>query len=111
MSKKNKFHKIYVILSCILVVGFIIRLVYLYFLKDTVYFNPLLMDKHDQKTFIIWAQQILKHPWYVDGKPLGRNVAGDTVWRPADAGFYEVQVVDEAGLTTRARVRVLSPDK
>jgi len=69
VSKKNKFHKIYVILSCILVVGFIIRLIYLYFLKDTVYFNPLLMDKHDQKTFIIWAQQILKHPWYVDGKP------------------------------------------
>ncbi|MCM8817970.1 MAG: glycosyltransferase family 39 protein [Candidatus Omnitrophica bacterium] len=25
------------------------------------------MDKHDQKTFILWAEQILKHPFYVDG--------------------------------------------
>ena len=57
------------------------------------------------------AQGRGKLAWYVDGKPLPRNVAGDTVWRPADAGFYEVKVVDEAGLTTRARVRVMAPDK
>lgn len=66
-------------------------------------------DEHT--SFVLSAQGRGKLAWYVDGKPLPRNVAGDTVWRPADAGFYEVKVVDEAGLTTRARVRVMAPDK
>ncbi|HNS32924.1 MAG TPA: glycosyltransferase family 39 protein, partial [bacterium] len=61
-------NKKHVILLLILLAGFILRLVYLYYLKDTVFFAPLLMDKHDQKTFMIWAQQILKNPWLVDGK-------------------------------------------
>jgi membrane carboxypeptidase/penicillin-binding protein PbpC len=52
-------------------------------------------DEHT--SFVLAAQGRGRLAWYVDGKPLGRNVAGDTVWRPADAGFYEVQVVDEAG--------------
>lgn len=68
MPKKIKSSKIYLALFAILAAGLILRLIYLYFLKDTVFFNPLLMDKHDQKTFILWAQQILKHPWHVDGK-------------------------------------------
>ncbi|MGB9677627.1 MAG: glycosyltransferase family 39 protein, partial [Candidatus Ratteibacteria bacterium] len=37
-------------------------------MKDTVYFDPYIMDKHDQKTFILWAEEILKHPFFVDGK-------------------------------------------
>jgi penicillin-binding protein 1C len=49
--------------------------------------------------------------WYVDGKALGRNVAGDAVWRPGQAGFYELHVVDEAGRTAKSRVRVMSPDQ
>jgi len=57
-----------ILLFLILFSGLIIRLVYLYFFKDTVFFNPYLMDKHDQKTFILWAETILKHPFYVDGK-------------------------------------------
>ncbi|MGC8977387.1 MAG: glycosyltransferase family 39 protein [Candidatus Ratteibacteria bacterium] len=52
----------------ILFLGFIIRVVYLFYLKDTVYFDPYIMDKHDQKTFILWAEEILKHPFFVDGK-------------------------------------------
>lgn len=54
-------------LGLILLLGLTIRIVYLFFLKDTVYFDPYIMDKHDQKTFILWAEQILKHPFYVDG--------------------------------------------
>jgi len=48
--------------------AFVIRILYLFFLKDTVFFDPYIMDKHDQKTFILWAEEILKHPFYVDGK-------------------------------------------
>lgn len=56
------------ILLGILVAAFLIRLIYLFQFRDTVFFDPLLMDKHDQKTFMLWARQILEHPWYVDGK-------------------------------------------
>jgi 4-amino-4-deoxy-L-arabinose transferase-like glycosyltransferase len=56
------------VLFVILFFAFLLRISYLYFLKDTVYFDPYIMDKHDQKTFIIWAEEILKHPFYVDGK-------------------------------------------
>jgi penicillin-binding protein 1C len=64
----------------------------------------------EHTSFVLSAQGRGKLVWYVDGKPLARNVAGDTVWRPADAGFYVVQVVDEAGRATKARVRVMSPE-
>ncbi|MCM8807237.1 MAG: glycosyltransferase family 39 protein [Candidatus Omnitrophica bacterium] len=57
-----------ILVGVILFCGFIIRLVYLIFLKNTVYFDPYIMDKHDQKTFILWAEDILRHPFYVDGK-------------------------------------------
>ena len=62
-KKKEK-----IILLTILLAGLLIRLIYLYFFKDTVFLNPYLMDKHDQKTFILWAEKILRHPFYVDGK-------------------------------------------
>lgn len=64
----------------------------------------------EHTSFVLSAQGHGKLTWYVDGKPLARNVAGDTVWRPGDTGFYEVKVVDDAGRTTKARVRILSPD-
>jgi len=62
-KKRNK-----KILFIILLLGFLIRIIYLYFFKDTVFFNPYLMDKFDQKTFILWAEEIIKHPFWVDGK-------------------------------------------
>jgi penicillin-binding protein 1C len=43
--------------------------------------------------------------WYVDGAPL-RGEAGGVIWRPAAAGFYRVTVVDAAGRSAEARVRV-----
>jgi 4-amino-4-deoxy-L-arabinose transferase-like glycosyltransferase len=51
----------------VLIAGFILRLLYLHYFKDTVFFNPFLLDRHDQKTFILWAQQILQNPLYVQG--------------------------------------------
>jgi len=68
MLKGVKSSRANLILPAILLAGLIIRLVYLYYFRDTVFFNPVLMDKHDQKTFFIWAQQILNNPWHVDGK-------------------------------------------
>jgi len=41
--------------------------------------------------------------WYVDGAPLG-----DTLWRPSRPGFYRLEVVDRAGRSAAATVRVLS---
>jgi penicillin-binding protein 1C len=60
-------------------------------------------------SYVLSAEGHGRLAWYVDGKPLGRNVAGDAVWRPGQAGFYELLVVDEAGRTARSRVRVMSP--
>ena len=60
-------------------------------------------------SYVLSAEGHGRLAWYVDGKPLGRNVAGDAVWRPAEAGFYELHVVDQAGRTAKARVRVMSP--
>ena len=56
-----------IILISILTIGFVIRLSTLVQLSSTALFNPVCMDKHDQKTFHLWAQSILKHPFYVDG--------------------------------------------
>ena len=50
-----------------------------------------------------------KLAWYVDGKALSRNVAGDAVWRPNDPGFYELFVVDDAGRSAKSRVRIMMP--
>lgn len=61
-------------------------------------------------SFVLSAQGRGRLTWYVDGVALGRNVAGDAVWQPAEDGFYQLRVVDEAGRTSRARVRVMSPD-
>lgn len=68
-KQKNKSHESKILLVIVLFSGLIVRYVYLYFFKDTPYFNPFLMDGYDQKTFILWAQDILKNPWYVNGAP------------------------------------------
>lgn len=56
-----------IIITCILIIGFVIRISALVQLSSTAFFNPICMDKHDQKTFHLWAQSVLKHPFYVDG--------------------------------------------
>jgi penicillin-binding protein 1C len=48
--------------------------------------------------------------WYVDGVPVRPDgVNGQSIWRPANPGFYRVTVVDAAGHEAQARVRVKGP--
>ena len=65
---KKKYKITNLLFGIILLFGFILRCVYLYYFKDSAYFNPFLMDGYDQKTFILWAQQILQHP-FAKGDP------------------------------------------
>ncbi len=64
-------------------------------------------DEH--RDFVLAAEGHGKLNWYADGHPLGRNVAGEPVWRPAAAGFYTLAVVDRDGRTAKARVRIKTP--
>lgn len=64
----------------------------------------------DHRSFVLAAEGRGPLAWYVEGDPVRRNSAGDAVWRPEEPGFYALAVVDAAGLTTRTRVRVRSPD-
>ena len=64
----------------------------------------------EHTSFVLSAQGRGRLAWYVDGRPLGRNVAGDAVWRPGQEGFYTLSVVDAAGLTAKSQVRVMSPE-
>jgi len=64
----------------------------------------------EHTSFVLSAEGRGRLAWYVDGKPLGRNVAGDAVWRPSLAGFYVLSVVDDAGRTAKSHVRVMSPE-
>lgn len=62
-----KIRKRNLLLPSILLAGFIIRCIYLYYFKDSVFFNPYLLEGYDQRTFILWAKDILAHPWHVSG--------------------------------------------
>lgn len=56
--------------------------------------------------FVLAAQGQSEVNWYADGAPVGRNAVGDAVWYPNGPGFYLVEVVDQAGRRSRARVRI-----
>ncbi|MGK0267091.1 MAG: penicillin-binding protein 1C [Maricaulis sp.] len=56
--------------------------------------------------FVLAAQGQSAVNWYADGVPVGRNAVGDAVWYPGGPGFYVVEVVDQAGRRSRARVRI-----
>ena len=65
----------------------------------------------EHTSFTLVAEGHGRLAWYIDGKPLQRNVAGDAVWRPREPGFYNLSVVDHAGRTAKSRVRVMTPDR
>ncbi|MEO1253118.1 MAG: penicillin-binding protein 1C [Pseudomonadota bacterium] len=48
--------------------------------------------------------------WYVDGTPVDEN-DGRALWRPESGGFFDVVVVDRAGQSSRAKVRVRLADR
>ena len=56
--------------------------------------------------FVLAAQGQSAVSWYADGEPVGRNALGDAVWYPDGPGFYLVEVVDDDGRRSRARVRI-----
>jgi penicillin-binding protein 1C len=64
----------------------------------------------EHTAFTLAAEGHGRLAWYVDGRPLSRNVAGETVWRPREAGFYELRVVDPSGRTARTHVRIKTPE-
>jgi penicillin-binding protein 1C len=45
--------------------------------------------------------------WYVDGAPVSSDGAGQTIWRPSGPGFFRIVAVDETGLQSAVRVRVV----
>ncbi len=50
-----------------------------------------------------------EHRWYVNGEPVSREAtSGRHLWRPDEAGFYDIVVVDGAGRSARAKVRVVA---
>ncbi|MDP3736945.1 MAG: penicillin-binding protein 1C [Hyphomonadaceae bacterium] len=67
--------------------------------------------KDDEHTsFVLAAEGHGRLAWYVDGKPLVRNVTGDPIWRPREPGFYDLSVVDPNGRTAKSRVRIKTPE-
>jgi penicillin-binding protein 1C len=64
----------------------------------------------EHTSFVLAAEGHGRLAWYVDGRPLVRNVAGDAVWRPREPGFYDLRVVDPKGRTARSRVRIKTPE-
>jgi penicillin-binding protein 1C len=44
--------------------------------------------------------------WYVEGRPLDTDAAGQAIWKPAAPGFYRLEVMDTEGRKAKARVRI-----
>jgi penicillin-binding protein 1C len=72
--------------------------------------NAEVWSDSEHRSFVLAAEGHGRLSWYVDGQPLRRNAAGDTVWRPTEAGFYDLSVVDPAGRAASSRVRVKTPE-
>ncbi len=60
----------------------------------------------EHRDFVLAAEGRGALNWYADGEPVGRNPAGDAVWRPTTPGFYVLSVADSDGRTARTRVRI-----
>ncbi|MBY0420769.1 MAG: hypothetical protein K2Q06_00595, partial [Parvularculaceae bacterium] len=51
-----------------------------------------------------------RYQWYVANAPIAAGADGRAQWTPAGPGFYEIVVVDGAGLKSKAKVRVSVAD-
>lgn len=65
------------------------------------------MDR-DTRGYILAGRGETRLTWYVDGEPVSQNAAGEPLWNPDGPGFYTVRAVDEAGRSTRSRVRIIT---
>jgi penicillin-binding protein 1C len=48
--------------------------------------------------------------WYIDGRPLPEDTNGEFSWAPKAEGFYDLTVIDAAGHSDKAHVRVKAID-
>lgn len=62
-----------------------------------------------EHSFVLSARGQSPLHWYADGSPLTRDAGGNPVWIPGAPGFYRISVVDAAGRSSAANVRVLMP--
>ena len=65
-----------------------------------------LWSDQEHRDFVLVAEGRGRLTWYVAGRPVDRNLAGESVWRPLGPGFYTLSVVDSEGRTTTTKVRV-----
>jgi penicillin-binding protein 1C len=64
----------------------------------------------EHRDFALVAEGQGRLTWYVEGRPVSPNFAGESVWRPLGPGFYTLSVVDREGRTTKTTVRVKPPE-
>jgi penicillin-binding protein 1C len=51
------------------------------------------------------------YAWYAGGAAVAKGADGRAVWRPEGPGFYDITVVDRAGLASKAKVRVVGAEQ
>ena len=66
----------------------------------------IILDRTSNHGFVLAAQGSGPFTWYVDGSPVPRDAARQSVWRPQGGGFYRLEVVDAHGRTSSLKVRV-----
>jgi penicillin-binding protein 1C len=69
-----------------------------------------LWSDQEHRDFVLVAEGRGRLTWYVAGRPVDRNLTGESVWRPLGPGFYTLSVVDSEGRTTTTKVRVESAE-
>ena len=67
-----------------------------------------LADRRD-RSFALAARGAGELRWFADGEALLADRLGGVAWTPSGPGFYELVVVDQAGRSNRARVRIVGP--
>ncbi|KCZ93630.1 penicillin-binding protein 1C [Hyphomonas hirschiana VP5] len=68
------------------------------------------VDGRAPRPFVLAGRGAGALNWFIDGDPASLDDAGAPVWRPDRPGFYLVMAVDDAGRSSRVRVRVLTED-
>ena len=67
------------------------------------------INGEEARAFVLAGRGESALSWYVNGEPCLLDDAGEPIWQPSDPGFYMVSAVDDAGRTSRVRVRVIGP--
>lgn len=57
------------LIAAVLASGFSLRAAFLFQLRNTPYYFNFLLSDHDQKTWAGLGALVMRHPWFVDGRP------------------------------------------